>query len=183
MPDPSGSGLIRLAQRGDVDAIGTLYDQHHQALFRYIWLRVGEHALAEDLTGDVFVRMLAALPRYRPTQATFRAWLYRIAHNLLVDHYRKEGNRASVPLQQAETQSAEDDTPLMLFEQKLTIERLRYALSTLEQTQREVVTLRFLSGLSLQETAVVLGKTEAAIKALQHRGLAALRSALIQEHI
>jgi RNA polymerase sigma-70 factor (ECF subfamily) len=181
MPDPSGSGLILLAQRGDVDAIGTLYDQHHQALFRYIWLRVGEHSLAEDLTGDVFVRMLAALPRYRPTQATFRAWLYRIAHNLLVDHYRKEGIRVSAPLQQAETQSADDETPLTLFEQKLTVERLRRALAALEQTQREVVTLRFLSGLSLQETAVVLGKTEAAIKALQHRGLAALRSALAGE--
>jgi RNA polymerase sigma-70 factor (ECF subfamily) len=183
MPDPSGSGLITLAQRGNVDAIGALYDQHHQALFRYIWLRVGEHALAEDLTGDVFVRMLAALPRYRPAQATFRAWLYRIAHNLLVDHYRKEGKRTPAPLQQAENLSAGDETPLTLFEQKLTVEQLRQALAALEQTQREVVTLRFLSGLSLQETAVVLGKTEAAIKAIQHRGLAALRSALIQEQV
>lgn len=181
MSDPSGSGLILLAQRGDVDAIGALYDQHHQALFRYIWLRVGERTLAEDLTGDVFVRMLAALPRYQPSLVSFRAWLYRIAHNLVVDHYRKGGDRNSVPLQQAENKSAEGETPLALFEQELTVERLRRALEALEQTQRDVVTLRFLSGLSLQETAEVMGKTEAAIKALQHRSLAALRSALAEE--
>jgi RNA polymerase sigma-70 factor (ECF subfamily) len=181
MPDPSGPGLILLAQRGDVDAIGALYDQHHLALFRYIWLRVGERTLAEDLTGDVFVRMLAALPRYRPSPVSFRAWLYRIARNRVIDHYRKEGDRHSTPLEQAEAQKADDQAPLTLFERKLTLERLRRALESLDQTQREVVTLRFLSGLSLQETAGVMGKTEAAIKALQHRGLATLRSTLSEE--
>ena len=87
MSDPSGRELIALAQSGDADAMGALYDQHHEALFRYIWLKVGDRHLAEDLAGDVFVRMLAALPRYRPMQATFRAWLYRIAHNLVMDYW------------------------------------------------------------------------------------------------
>jgi len=180
MPDPS-AGLIALAQHGDADALGALYDQHHEALFRYTWLKVGDRQLAEDLTGDVFARMLAALPRYRPMQATFRAWLYRIAHNLIVDHYRREGNHVSVPLQQAESQSGEAMTLHNTLEQKLAVEQLRAALESLEPTQREVVALRFLSGLSLQETAVVMGKTEAAIKALQHRGLSTLRLAFAKE--
>ncbi len=181
MSDPSGRELIALAQSGDADAMGALYDQNHEALFRYIWLKVGDRHLAEDLTGDVFVRMLAALPRYRPMQATFRAWLYRIAHNLVMDYYRKESNHKSVSLQHAETRGEEEATIHTLFEQKLTLERLRIALQSLEQTQREAVALRFLSGLSLQEAAVVMGKTKAALKALQHRGLSALRSALAQE--
>jgi len=91
MVDPASaqdSDLAALARRGDVNAIGALYDRHHEALFRYIWSRVGERETAEDMTGEVFTRMLAALPRYQPTATPFRAWLYRIAHNLVVDHYR-----------------------------------------------------------------------------------------------
>ena len=183
MPDPSDQGLIALAQRGDPEAIGALYDRHHEALFRYTWLKVGDRQLAEDLTGDVFVRMLAALPRYRPMTASFRAWLYRIAHNLVMDHYRKEGNHTAISLQQAELHVEEAASVHALLEQKLTFERLQQALRVLEQTQRDVVMLRFLGGLSLQETAVVMGKTEAAIKALQHRGLSALRLALIREGV
>jgi RNA polymerase sigma-70 factor (ECF subfamily) len=85
MYDSSSQDLIARAQRGHADAVGLLYDQHHEALFRYLWLKVGERPLAEDLTGDVFVRRVAGLPRYRPMQAPFRAWLDRIAHNLVMD--------------------------------------------------------------------------------------------------
>jgi RNA polymerase sigma-70 factor (ECF subfamily) len=109
--------------------------------------------------------------------------LYRIARNLLVDHYRKAGGRAALPLQAAEAQTAPDEDPPVLVDLKLSIERLHRALVRLDEAQREVVTLRFLSGLSLQETAAALEKTEAAIKALQHRGLAALRQALTSEQV
>src|SRR3990172_8214189 len=98
-----------------------------------------------------------------------------------MDYYRKESNHKSVSLQHAETRGEEGAAIHTLFEQKLTLDRLRLALQSLEQAQREAVALRFLSGLSLQEDAVVMGKTEAALKALQHRGLSALRSALAQE--
>lgn len=174
--------VIARAQRGDVDAIGTLYDQHQDAVFRYLWARLGERQLAEDLTGDVFLRMLGALPNYRPN-APFRAWLYRIARNLLIDHYRKHAQHATLPLQQAEAQSAPASDPSQTAEHRLTVERVHHALARLEETQREVVTLRFLSDLSLQETAAALEKTEAAVKALQHRGLAALRLALAEEQV
>lgn len=172
--------LVTRAQTGEADAIGRLYDQHHTEIFRYLWARVGERAVAEDLTGEVFMRMLTGLSGYRASAAPFRAWLYQIARNLLIDHYRKTGRRTLVSLQQAET--VKDDTPDMvtIVDQRLTMERVHYALTRLEQAQREVVTLRFLSGLSLQEVAQTLGKTENAVKALQHRGLATLRHVLSQ---
>lgn len=180
MFDGNSQNIIMRAQRGDVDSIGQLYDQHQNAVFRYLWARLGQRPLAEDLTGEVFLRMLKALPNYRPT-APFRAWLYRIARNLLVDHYRKHGQAAQVPLETAEARPTSEADLLTVAEHTLTITHLQTALSQIDEVQREVVTLRFLSGLSLQETAAALEKTEAAIKALQHRGLAALRQALTAE--
>ena len=178
MAEPGQTDLVTRAQGGDAEAIGQLYDQHHEALFRYVWARVGERPLAEDLTGEVFMRMLNALPRYRATTAPFRAWLYQIARNLLVDHYRKMSGQSLVPLHEAETTGVEAGDIATLVEQQLTLERVHQALARLDETQREVVTLRFLSGLSLQEVAAALGKTENAVKALQHRGLMALREML-----
>ena len=182
MADLSHPDIVTLAQGGDVQAIGALYDQHHQALFRYLWARVGERQTAEELTGDVFMRMLAALPRYRPSVVPFRAWLFRIAHNLLVDHYRKEGGRVAVPLQSAEEVSDGSD-PAAQVEQKITAERVQQALAAVDEPQRSVIALRFLSGLSLEETAAVIDKSESAVKALQHRGLVAIRRALTQEKV
>lgn len=168
------------AQRGDAEAVGVLYDQHRDAILRYLWVRLGDHALAEDLTGDVFMRMLRALPNYRPGPVPFRAWLYRIARNLLMDYYRKTDERAAIPLHSVEAQAHPNNDLAAHAEQHLEIDRVRRALQRLDEGQREVVTLRFLAGLSLQETAAALDKTEAAIKALQHRGLAALRQALAE---
>ncbi len=178
MQDSSDAELIARAQRGEVSAIGQLYDRHRESIFRYLWLRLDERQLAEDLTGDVFMRMLAALPRYRMKGLPFRAWLYRIAHNLLVDYFRKLNHQATVPLDAVEEQGAEDDDLGRTIELALLSERLQAALLRLEPTQSEVIILRFLADLSLQETALALGKTEGAIKALQHRGLSGLRRAL-----
>ncbi len=175
--------LVTRAQNSDMQALGALYDQHHEALFRYLWARVGDRQLAEDLTGEVFLRMLGALPRYRASAAPFRAWLYQIARNLLVDHYRKTKGRVVVALQQAEEIGDGRVDLSAVAEQHLTLERVHQALAHLDEAQREVVTLRFLSGLSLQETAAVVEKTEAAVKALQHRGLAALRQKLAQSEV
>ena len=175
--DSGDAELISRAQRGEVNAIGHLYDRHRESIFRYLWIRLDDRQLAEDLTGDVFMRMLDGLPRYRLQGVPFRAWLYRIAHNLLVDYVRKMNHQATVPIDVIEEQGADDDLDRTVEQRRLN-ERLRLALMSLEPTQCEVVTLRFLAGLSLQETALTLGKTEAAIKALQHRGLSSLRRAL-----
>ena len=177
MPESMEVELVARAQGGDVNAIGALYDEHHESIFRYVWLRVGDAQLAEDLTGDVFMRMLKALPNYQAVGLPFRAWLYRIAHNLLVDHYRRNGRREPVSLDAVEAHPAGDD-PLVSVERRLLAERLGHALSQLDPHQCEVVVLRFLAGLSLQETAAAMGRSEAAVKSLQHRSLAALRRTL-----
>jgi RNA polymerase sigma-70 factor, ECF subfamily len=182
MSDLSETEVVARAPRGEAEAAGLLYEAHQAAIFRYLWLRLGERETAEDLTGEVFIRMLKALPRYRPSATPFRAWLYRIARNLAIDHGRLAASRAPA--------LALDDAPVghnlandlaHQVDQRLSLEALRAALAGLEDGQREVVTLRFLAGLSLRETAEVVNKTEAAVKALQHRGLAALNHCLHQE--
>ena len=178
MPNLSSPELIALAQRGNEDAIGALYDAHCQAVFRYFKSRSGDQQTAEDLTGEVFRRMLTGLPQYRGVDLPFRAWLFRIAHNLLVDHYRRESGHVLVPLRAAENVSADEINPASVIEEKLTMEHAYRAFSDLEPSQRDVLALRFLSELSLKETAFAMGRTEDAIKALQRRGLAALRLSL-----
>jgi RNA polymerase sigma-70 factor (ECF subfamily) len=177
MRDSSDAELITRAQRGEANAIGWLYDRHRESIFRYLWIRLDDRPLAEDLTGDVFMRMIDALPRYQLQGLPFRAWLYRIAHNLLVDYCRKMSHRTSLPLDAIEEQRAEEDTDRAV-EQMLLSERLKVELMRLEPTQCDVITLRFLAGLTLRETALALGKSEGAIKALQYRGLSVLRRAL-----
>lgn len=181
VPSLSNLELIALAQRGDEEAIGALYDTHCQAVFRYFKARLGDQQIAEDLTGEVFKRMLTALPQYRVIDLPFRAWLFRIAHNLLVDHYRRERGHTIVPLQEAENVREEFADTASVVEHKLTMEDTYQALSTLEPSQRDVLALRFLSGLSLKETALVMDKTEDAIKALQRRGLMAVRLSLTSQ--
>jgi len=174
------SDLVARAQGGDVDAIGALYDEHHVSIFRYVWLRVGDRHLAEDLTGDVFLRMLDALPSYRSVGLPFRAWLYRIAHNLLVDHFRRANHHAPVALDFVEDR-ADGNDPSTATAHRLLVDRVKRALREVDIVQREVIILRFINGLSLQETALAIGKSEAAVKSLQHRGLAALRQTLAEE--
>jgi len=178
MLNPTGPELITSAQRGNVEAIGVLYDLHYRAVFLYFKARLGDQQTAEDLTGDVFRRMLRGLPQYRNISLPFRAWLFRIAHNLLIDHYRQETAHTLVPFEEAEYANEKGMDPSSLVEQRLTILDTYHALTELETSQRDVVVLRFLSGLSLKETALALGKTEDAIKALQRRGLAVLRLSL-----
>jgi len=161
-----------------MEAAGELYDRHNQHIFRYVWSRVGDQRSAEDLTGEVFSRMVAKLPDYRTTGVPFRAWLYRIAHNLIVDHQRKQGSHVLVPLNRAEDLYEEGNNPASVVERQLTLERIQRALETLDPSQQEVVVLRFLVGLPLQDVALTLDKTVASVKSLQYRGLIALRALL-----
>jgi RNA polymerase sigma-70 factor (ECF subfamily) len=124
------------------------------------------------------MRVVINLPKYRRRGVPFRAWLYRIAHNLVVDYQRKEGGRDVVSLEQAEGLRAEGRNPESAAEHLLATQQVREALNRLDPTQRDVVTLRFLNGLSLQEAALALDKSVPAVKALQYRGLVSLRALL-----
>jgi RNA polymerase sigma-70 factor (ECF subfamily) len=130
------------------------------------------------MTGEIFTRMVTNLSGYQDAGLPFRAWLYRIARNLIVDYFRQHGERLPLSLDAAENISEETDSMDSLLQQKITIEYVEQALDQIDPEQREVVVLRFLTGLPLKEVALTLNKTVPAVKSLQHRGLSALRVAL-----
>lgn len=133
---------------------------------------MGDAELAEDLTADVFLKMIEDLPRYEERGLPFGAWLFRIARARLIDHWRRQGRRPLVALEDTETgPQLSQDIP----EDEIAVsEMIQRALRVLTEEQREVVVLRFLVGMSLEEVARAMGKSVGAVKALQHRALSAL---------
>jgi RNA polymerase sigma-70 factor (ECF subfamily) len=166
--------LLDRASRADPAALGALYDQYSPRIYTYVYHRVGHAEVAEDLTGQVFMRMLEAVRSGRTWRTSFSGWLYRIAHNLVIDYYRRRGRASFVDLDDVDPVRSEAD-PLGAIEAKLDSERLQSALSRLTDEQAEVITLRFLEGLSIAEVATIMNKNEGAIKALQYRAVMALR--------
>jgi RNA polymerase sigma-70 factor, ECF subfamily len=172
--------LVISAQNGNSQAVGELYDRHQERIFRYVRSRVYDHQLAQDLTGEIFTRMVTNLNQFENNGYPFTAWLYRIARNLIIDHHRKKDRYMNVPIEEVYHVGTTDYEPAATVEKQLRAERLHQALETIDETQQEVIRLRFLAGLSLQEVADTLDKTVGAIKAQQYRGLMALRVALKQ---
>lgn len=178
--EPTDEELAKAAQKGSVEAVGQLYDRHREAIFRFTWSRLGNRQVAEDVTAEVFTRMVKALPDYKILNLPFQAWLYRIARNLIIDQYRRESHREMVPLEDVSQQlTMEQQSPITLVEQKLTWEQVQSALAGIDESQQEVLILRFLVGLPLLEVAQTMNRTVASVKTLQHRGLIALRAALL----
>ena len=154
-------------------ALETIYDEYSGKIYSYIYHRTGDTVLAEDLTGDVFVRALEAISAGRPWNTSLQGWLYRIAHNLIVDHFRRQSKREGPELDER-FMAAEN--PTATFEGLFHSNQLRVAMRFLTDEQQRVVALKFGEGLSNAEVAEILGKTEGAIKALQHRALASLKN-------
>ncbi len=151
--------------------IGEVYDRCAPRIYRYIYHRLGQQALAEDLTGEVFVRFLRA----RVAPDNLMAYLYQTAHNLIVDYLRQNPSPFEV---MTDEMAAEADGPERLAERADERMRLRRAISRLSPDQQQVIVLRYLEGLSNAEIGRVLGKPEGAIKSLQHRALVNLRTLL-----
>ncbi len=177
MRDVRESRLIKKAKTYDTEALSELYRRHADAIFRYVYYRVGDQVAAEDLVGDVFLRMLEGLPSYQDTGRPFEAWLYRIAHARVVDHYRKERARRAASVDEGLAASEEQD-PHRQAAHRDDARRMWEALVDLTDDQQQVISLRFIAGYSTAEVAELLGKTEGAVKALQHRALASLRRLL-----
>jgi RNA polymerase sigma-70 factor (ECF subfamily) len=168
------AGLAIRASKGESAAFGLLYDKHVDAIYRYVYYRVRDDAEAEDLTSDVFMRALKAMPRYEPRQA-FLAWLYRIARNAVIDRARR-GNR-QVSFEDAlrhpgADQIVEPDAEILAHSDSVT---LRGALAKLTPLQQEVVVLRYLEGYSTQEIARIVGKREGTVRGIQFRAIGTLR--------
>ena len=174
--------LISGAQRGDPKAYDQIYSLYSDKLFRYLYLRLGAREPAEDLMAEVFVRLIRMLPRYRINSArpvaAFSAWLYRIAANLLTDHYRRQRFRSHADLTDQAHLVADGPSPHQRAETDEAMTDVWAAVSQLGAEQQAVVLFRFAEQCSLTEAADLMGKSTGAVKALQHRALANLRRLL-----
>jgi RNA polymerase sigma-70 factor (ECF subfamily) len=172
---PEQQELLERASRAEPAALGAVYDQYADRIYAYIYRRVGQAEVAEDLTGQVFMRMLEAIRKGQGWRSSFSGWLYRIAHNLVIDYYRRRGRVTLVDIDEAAPVRATHGDPVRSAEAMLKREQLRAALFQLTAEQAQVVTLRFLEERSVAEVADLMDKSEGAIKALQYRAVLALR--------
>lgn len=164
--------LIARAHAGDADAFSALYQAYVQAVYRFLLLRVSDPSLAEDLTGEVFLRAVDSLPRYSSRGLPFGAWLFRIARDRLIDYYRQKARRPSAELNDNLLSDLPDPGDLAAAEEMAL--SLRQAMRRLTDEQRDVIQFRFMEEWTLEETARAMNKSVNAIKALQHRALSAL---------
>jgi len=168
---------IERAKQGDKDVIAALYERHYLSVFRYLFYRVGNRQFAEDLTSEVFERMLRFISNFQPPSTSFQAWLFQIARNLSTDHLREQG-RKPLAVSLEENMVDSHPNPVSELERKLDSEQLLQALDGLTEDQREVILMRFIAGMPIAETAQALRKSENAIKGLQRRALITLKATL-----
>ncbi|ROR89485.1 sigma-70 family RNA polymerase sigma factor [Nocardioides aurantiacus] len=173
--------LVELARGGDAEAFGQLYDHYHSGVFRFLYYRVGSVQLAEDLTSDTFFRALRAMSTFRWQGKDFGAWLTTIARNLTTDHYKAGRTRLEHTTEDMGTLDSTAEGPESAVLASLTNEALMEALGDLPTEQRDCLVMRFLQGLSIAETAEVLGRSAGAVKQLQLRGVRNLAKALPED--
>ena len=161
--------------KSEVQAFGLLYDAYYSQIYAYCLKRTASVSAAQDVTSEVFFNALKSIRQFRWRGVPFSAWLYRIAHNQVVDYFRK---RKHVSVEIDESLPADADDPARAAEDRLEIERLQHAASRLTRAQQEVISLRFTSDLPIAEVARIMGKSEGAIKALQHSAIVALRKVM-----
>lgn len=183
--DESESSLVARAARRDHDAFSQLYTLYFDRVYRYVRLKVGNAPDAEDVTATIFLSAWRTIDNFSPKHdLSFAAWLFRLAHNALVDRYRR--TRDVVSLDDVTTDATiihtlvgvEQTTPEEHLEWKTTLDELREALYTLTAEQREVVLLRFVEGLSAREVGKIMGKQQGTVRGMQFRAIEALRKAL-----
>jgi RNA polymerase sigma-70 factor (ECF subfamily) len=169
--------LVERAQQGDRDALEELYLIHFDRIYGYLHVTVGNRHDAEDLTTQTFLKMLESIGKFRWQSAPFSAWLFRIAHNLAMDHFR--ANKRWQPEEEAPEPPADESTSaeagaLEAIGQKSMLDLIE----DLSPEQQQVLTLKFVFNFANAEAATILGKTEGAVKSLQHRALVSLQKQL-----
>ena len=182
-PAPSGrdrlQDLVARGQAGDRAALEELYLLHFDRIYSYLHMSLGNRHDAEDLTTQTFVKMLESIGRFRWQSAPFSAWLFRIAHNLAMDHFRATRRwqpEEVVPEPEGASESSAEDAALTEIGHRSLLELIE----TLSPDQQQVLTLKFVFNFSNGEAATILGKTEGAVKSLQHRALATLERQLVR---
>ena len=171
--------LVKQALAGDTASFGLLYEQHVDEIYHFVYYRVKSHQEAEDLSEAVFLKAWQALEDYPPREIPFRLWLYRIARNTVYDHYRTRKDHAGLESAMHIPTPAEGPEAILIRWERTA--ELKESLLKLNEDYQEVLTCRFIVGLSHAETAVVMSRTEQAVRALQYRAIVALRNLLATE--
>jgi RNA polymerase sigma-70 factor, ECF subfamily len=170
------SDVIQHVRKGDRATIGAFFELYHDGIFRYLYYRVGDTHTAEDLTAEVFLRLIRSLAQHRLDDLQPKAWLYKIARNLAIDHYRKRQTYQAVTLEEnVASEEVIDDR----LEHSLDSHALYKAVNSLPFEQREVIILRFINNLPIAEAALTMSCSQDSIKGLQRRALISLRQFLL----
>jgi RNA polymerase sigma-70 factor (ECF subfamily) len=172
--------LVERAQQGDREALEELYLMHFDRIYSYLHMSVGNRHDAEDLTTQTFMKMLESIKRFRWRSAPFSAWLFRIAHNLAMDHFRASRRwqpEEEVPEPPGDAEPSAEAAALQTIGRESMLELIE----NLSQEQKQVLTLKFVFNLPNAEVATILGKSEGAIKSLQHRALVSLQKQITKE--
>lgn len=168
-PIPDERRLVQKAKAGNPEAFAQLYDAYVDRIYRYIYFRVSDDILTEDLTSQVFLKAWESLDRYQVGSSPYLAWLYTIAKNLVIDHYRTK--KETVNLDDVVHVTGNGPSPDEEVQNRFDLQEMREALQTLTDDQQQVLILRFISGLSTENVAEIMEKREGAIRALQMRAL------------
>lgn len=179
MSDSALLDLLRRAQTGDAKAYGELYEMHVDRIFAYVFGKLRSRPDAEDIVEQVFLQAWQSIERYDAESGSFAGWLFRIAHNLMVDHFRRAGRVRMVEFQDQMVRDTAPSPEDRMVRQAVAGE-LHEAIGGLTQEQRQVIVLKFFSGKSNRDIADQLGKSEGSIKALQHRALRSLGRLLVE---
>ena len=181
MVENKEKNLLQSAQRGDKKAIAELYDLHYRAVYNYIFYRVSDQQTAEDLSAEVFIRMLHKLPAYIDRGRPLLAWLYTIARNIVIDHHRIAEKQEVVPIKE---DILEDRIrkPDQQVQDKQTEDCFKKALKLLPESQRQLLIYRFINEFSTPKIIQLLNKSDRAVRSLQHRALRSLEKKLAEEN-
>lgn len=174
MTQPDPQDIARRAAQRDTDAFAQLYDQHLSTVYRYVFHQVGERTLAEDLTSEVFSKAWVSISRYQWRNVPFQHWLLRIAHHVVIDHWRAH-QHTTTPLESLPEAASDGPAPEDTVAQDQQAAMIRACLLQLPPDQRNVVVLRFVEGYSHADVARIVGKSEVAVRQIQVRGLRALQ--------
>lgn len=156
-----------------------LYNEYYDKIARYAFLHIGDRTEAEDIAGEVFLKALDSIKSYKERGIPMQAWLFRIAHNLVVDYFRKAAKYRTVPIDTVPV--ASDTNPVTIAERNIEMGRVTKAMEQLSQEQREVLGLRFFGGLTSKEVGQILKKSDGAVREMQRAALEKLRRLLVAD--
>ena len=173
--------LVRRAQQYDNDAIHSIYETYYPKIYNYAFMQMGDVQAAEDLASDVMLKMIEKVHTFKFKGMPFGAWVFRIARNRLIDLHRRRKRRGEVDL--SETIATAVANPQVLAERALERGQIQVALKHLTPEQRQVIVLKFIEGFDNRSVGKIMGRSEGAIKSLQHRALGALRRILHPDEV